>query len=77
MDSVRAILSDHPFAGVGTSIGGYILSLSEFLSPLFRFCILVFSTITALSVAYVQFKKARSVWNGKDENPGKESDSNS
>ena len=77
LDSIRVGLDNHPFAGVGTSIGGYILSLSEFISPLFRFLILTFSTITAISVAYVQYNKARRIWNVKNENTGKKGNNNS
>ena len=74
-DSIKAVLHNHPFGGVGTSLAGYILSLSEFLSPIFRFCILIFSTITAVSLAYVQYNKAKSVWNAQ-ENPRKKDNSN-
>ena len=89
LDSIRVGLSNHPLAGVGTSIGGYILSLSEFISPLFRFLILTlnssgilssdtrFSTITAISVAYVQYNKARRIWNVKNENTSKKGNNNS
>ena len=77
LDSIRAGLNNHPLAGVGTSIGGYILSLSEFISPLFRFLILTFSTITAVSVAYVQYNKARRIWNVKNENTSKKGNNNS
>ena len=77
LDSIKVGLDNHPFAGVGTSIGGYILSLSEFISPLFRFLILTFSTITAVSVAYVQYNKARRIWNVKNKNTSKKGNNNS
>ena len=59
-------------------MGGYMLSLSEIMSPFFRFLILLFSTVTAISVAYVQYNKAWRVWNvkGKKEH-SKKGDSNS
>ena len=65
LDSIKVALSNHPFKGVGASMGGYVLSLSEMLSPFFRFLILFFSTVTAISVAYVQYNKAWRVWNDK------------
>ena len=78
LDSIKVALSNHPFKGVGASMGGYVLSLSEMLSPFFRFLILIFSTVTAISVAYVQYNKAWSMWNVKSkENPSKKGDSNS
>jgi len=75
LDSIRTVLHDHPFGGVGASMGGYVLSLSEMLSPFFRFLILFFSTVTAISVAYVQYNKARSAY-GKVKKPSKKGDSN-
>ena len=59
-------------------MGGYILSLSEVMSPFFRFLILIFSTVTAISVAYVQYNKAWRVWNVKGKkDPSKKGNSNS
>ena len=75
LDSIRTVLHDHPFGGVGASMGGYVLSLSEMLSQFFRFLILFFSNVTAISVAYVQYNKARSAY-GKVKNPSKKGDSN-
>ena len=78
LDSIKVALSNHPFKGVGASMGGYVLSLSEILSPFFRFLILFFSTVTAISVAYVQYSKAWRVWNVKDKKePRKKGNSNS
>ena len=78
LDSIKVALSNHPFKGVGASIGGYILSLSDMLSPFLRFLILIFSTVTAISVAYVQYNKAWSMWNVKSEkDPSKKGNSNS
>ena len=75
LDSIKVALNNHPFKGVGASMGGYVLSLSEMLSPFFRFLILFFSTVTAISVAYVQYNKARSVY-GKSKKPSKKGNSN-
>ena len=59
-------------------MGGYVLSLSEAFSPFFRFLILIFSTVTAISVAYVQYNKAWRVWNVKSKkDPSKKGNSNS
>ena len=70
-------LENHPFTGIGTSLGGYVLSLSDFMSPLLRFLILIFSTVTAISVAYVQYNKAWRVWNVNKKGPRKKDNSNS
>tara|TARA_B100001250_G_scaffold414497_1_gene453258 strand:+ start:1835 stop:2077 length:243 start_codon:yes stop_codon:yes gene_type:complete len=76
LSSIKTFLSNNPFGGVGTSIGGYFISLSDALSPFLRFLILFFSTITAISVAYIQYNKA---WRIKDakENASKKDRSNS
>ena len=76
LDSIKVALSNHPFKGVGASMGGYILSLSDFLSPILRFVILVLSTVTAISVAYIQYDKARRIWYAK-KNSSKKGNSNS
>ena len=75
-DSIKTVLHNHPFGGVTTSLAGYILSLSDFISPILRFCILVFSTVTAVSLAYVQYNKARRIWNAQKD-PSKKNNSNS
>lgn len=75
-DSIKAILSNHPLGGISTAMGGYIISLTEMLSPIFRFLILTFSTITAISVAYIQYNRARRVY-VKDKDPSKKGNSNS
>ena len=76
LPSVRDSMDNHPFMGVSTSLVGYIVSLSDLISPALRFLILVFSTSTAISVAYVHFIKARRLWYG-EEDTGKENNSNS
>ena len=75
LTSLKDSLAARPFAGISTSIGGYILSLADFISPFLRFLILLFSTITAISVAYVHYTKARRTWYGK-EDTGKKGNSN-
>ena len=75
LTSIRASLDSHPIANIFASLTGYALSLSDFVSPSLRFLILLFSTSTAISVAYIQFNKARRLWYGK-ENPSKKDDSN-
>ena len=62
----RDSLEAHPFVNVAASMSGYIMSFAEFIHPFLRFLILVFSTSTAVSVAYIQFNKARRLWYGKD-----------
>ncbi len=74
--SVRDSMDNHPFTAISTSLVGYMVSLSDFISPALRFLILVFSTSTAISVAYVHFIKARRLWDG-EKNTGKEDNSNS
>ena len=76
-DSIKTVLNNHPFGGVTASLVGYILSLSEFISPVLRFFILVFSTVTAVSLAYVQYNKARGVWNDHKKDTRKKDNSNS
>ena len=71
----RDSLEAHPLVNTVASLSGYIISLSELIHPILRFLILVFSTSTAISVAYIQFNKARRLWYGKD--TGKKDNSNS
>ena len=70
----REYLDTHPFANIIASLTGYVISLADFLSPTLRFLILIFSTSTAISVAYIQFSKARRLWYGK--NSSKKDNSN-
>ena len=76
LDSIKSALDNRPFSGLTTSLGGYILSLSDFLSPILGFVILVLSTVTAISVAYIQYDKARRIWYAK-KNSSKKGNSNS
>ena len=71
----RDSLETHPIVNITASLSGYLISLSEFIHPALGFLILLFSTSTAISVAYIQFNKARRLWYGK-ENPSKKDDSN-
>ena len=65
LDSIKLILNERPFSSMGTSLGGYFISLMDALNPVLRFLILLFSTVTAVSVAYVHYSRARRIWNGK------------
>ena len=71
----RDSLEAHPLVNVVASLSGYAVSFSDLLHPILRFLILLFSTSTAISVAYIQFNKARRLWYG--ENPSKKDNSNS
>lgn len=62
MDSVKTLLYNNPSAGLGTSLGGFLISLTDILPPFLRFLILLFSTITAISMAYIQYSKALGVY---------------
>ena len=70
----RDSLEAHPLVNVVGSLSGYIISLADFIPPILRFFILAFSTSTAISVAYIQFNKARRLWYG--ENSRKKDNSN-
>ena len=70
--SIRDSLEAYPLAGVSTSLVGYLVSLSNLVSPALRFLILVFSTSTAISVAYVHFIKARKEWHGEKDTSKKD-----
>ena len=71
----RDSLEAHPLVNVVGSLSGYIISLADFIPPILRFLILILSTSTAISVAYIQFNKARRLWYGK--NSSKKDNSNS
>ena len=75
MGFFRDSLEAHPLVNITASLSGYLLSLSDLIPPILRFLILLFSTSTAISVAYIQFNKARRLWHGKD--PSKKDNSNS
>lgn len=62
MDSVKTLLYNNPSAGLGTSLGGFLISLTDLLPPFLRFLILLFSTVTAISMAYIQYSKALGVY---------------
>jgi len=59
MDSIKAAIENHPLGTTGGSLIGYIVSMSESLDPTLRFIILLASTVTAVSVAYLWFMKAK------------------
>ena len=74
--SIRDTLDSHPITNIFASLTGYLISLSDVISPSLRFLILLFSTSTAISVAYIQFNKARRLWYGKKDS-SKKGNSNS
>ncbi len=76
LDSAKSLISNRPFSSLTTSFSGYLISLTEVLSPLLRFLILFFSTVTAFSVAYVHYNIARREWDAKKDT-SKENNSNS
>ncbi len=61
MDTIRQIVND-PIKGLSTSTIGTMISMMEQLSPIIRFVILICSAVTAISVAYVHFYKAKGVY---------------
>ena len=65
MESVRDFLYNYPFRTMSASFSGYIISLTEYISPLLRLLILLFSTITALCLAYIHYNKAMGIYYGK------------
>jgi len=70
----RNSLETYPLSNIIASLSGYAVSFSDLLHPILRFLILFFSTSTAISVAYIQFNKARRLWHDKD--PSKKDNSN-
>ena len=60
-DSIEEILTEHPVIGVSGSLGGYLLSLMDILPDVMRLAILIASTVTAISLAYIHIKKALDV----------------
>ena len=76
MGFFRDSLEAHPLVNITASLSGYLLSLSDLIPPILRFLILLFSTSTAISVAYIQFNKARRLWYGKKDS-SKKGNSNS
>ena len=66
MSFFKNSLETHPITNIAGSMSGYIISFADFIHPALRFLILIFSTSTAISVAYIQFNKARRLWYGED-----------
>mgnify|MGYP003110915644 CR=1 FL=1 len=60
MDTLRLYLHNNPGSSLLGTISGYTIHLADVLSPILSFIILVASTITAISLAYIQYKRARS-----------------
>ena len=59
MDSLKIYLNDNPGTSLAGTLGGFVISLAEVLTPVLSFIILVASAVTAVSLAYIQFNKAR------------------
>ena len=58
MDTVKQILLDRPGTGLASSLSGYLISFSEILPDALRFVILIASTVTAISLAYIHVRRA-------------------
>jgi len=58
MDTLKVLLHDNPGISLTGTISGYIISFSELFSPVLSFLILLASTVTAISLAYIQYKRA-------------------
>ena len=58
MDSLKQALINNPGTGMISSLTGYILSLIEMLPGILRFIILIASTVTAISLAYIHLRRA-------------------
>ena len=58
MDSLKQALINNPGTGMISSLTGYILSLIEMLPGILRFIILIASTVTAVSLAYIHLRRA-------------------
>ena len=60
MDTLKVYLHNNPGSSLLGTISGYIVYFAEVLSPVLSFLILLASTVTALSLAYIQYKRATS-----------------
>ncbi len=58
MDTLRHYLHNNPGSSLTGTISGYIVSFSELFSPILSFLILLASTVTAISLAYIQYRRA-------------------
>ena len=58
MDSLKQALLNNPGPGMISSLTGDILSLIEMLPGILRFIILIASTVTAISLAYIHLRRA-------------------
>ena len=59
MDSIKVLLDNKPTTSLAGTLGGFFISLTEVLTPVLSFIILFASAITAVCLAYIQYKKAR------------------
>ena len=62
---MKEILANHPGCSIVGSLCGYVLSLIDYLPAVMRLVILLASTITAVSMAYIHYKKALKVKDGQ------------
>ena len=60
MDSLKVFLHNNPGQSLLGTISGYAIYFIEILNPILSFMILLASTITAVSLSYIQYKKATS-----------------
>lgn len=60
---MKELLANYPGCGMVGSLCGYFISLIDYLPTFMRLIILLASTITAVSMAYIHYKKALKVKN--------------
>ena len=70
MDSLKIYLDNNPGTSLVGTLGGFVLSLTEILTPVLSFIILFASAITAVCLAYIQLKKARAYVKKKSSKKG-------
>ena len=63
MDTLKQVLLNKPGTGLASSLTGCFISLTDMLPDFLRFIILVASTITAVSLAYIHLRRALVVKN--------------
>ena len=70
MDSLKIYLDNNPGTSLAGTLGGFMLSITEVLTPVLGFIILFASATTAVCLSYIQFKKARSYAKKKSSKKG-------
>ena len=76
MGSLKTSLNENPNTGFIGSIGGFIVHCMDVLSPILSFILLTASTITAIFICYIQYKRFRRYYFG-EKNSSKKSSRNS